>query len=48
MTKIEWLELAKNNLGDAIAEEYADRIQNVIKILNEVIFLIKSEEATAK
>lgn len=51
MTAIEWLELACNKLGAPIAsyapyyaiKELEDRIQEVTKILHEVLVLLKKE-----
>jgi hypothetical protein len=52
MTAIEWLKLAQNKLGaptmDYVPEialkEYEQRIQEVTKILNEVIWLIQNQK----
>ena len=52
MTKIEWLELAQRKLNEPVTtyhypeltvNEYEERIQDVNKILNEVIGLLKEE-----
>jgi Tfp pilus assembly protein FimV len=50
MTATKWIELAQNKLGAPVScypelalKEYEQRIQDVVKILNEVKHLIKEK-----